>query len=101
MKLRAPRPHIMARVLAFFLTHFCDSVTLMKIERAIIEEVTSRIHTAQDGKPSPRQWIPSLIACWRKWRKIERATAHLHETVKSWVSNDHQHEKPAKNQSAP
>lgn len=68
-----------ARVLAFLLTHCCDSVTLAQIERAIIEEVVSRAHHAREGQPSPAQRLrmPGALTRWR----IKRAARKLHRTV--------------------
>lgn len=69
-----------ARVVAFVLVHFCSSVTLARIERAIIEEVLSRKKHAQLGQPSPAQWIPRFVTRWR----IRRATRQLLATLEKW-----------------
>lgn len=75
----------LARIFAFVLVHFCDSVTMAKVERAIIEEVLSRSHHARAGHPSPAQWL-QRFATWKpftRWR-TRLATRRLYRTLDRW-----------------
>jgi hypothetical protein len=65
-----------SRFVAFWLTHFCRSITLCKIERAILKEVLSRQKHAIDGNPSPAQWLAHLPRWFIRWR-IKRAENSL------------------------
>lgn len=70
------------RGLAWFLVHCCGTVTLAAVERAIIEEVTSRAHHASTtGRPSPAQ--TPIRSWWTRYR-TKRAVASLHRRLDLW-----------------
>lgn len=77
------RPNRTARVFAFVLVHFCSSVTLAKVERAIIEEVLDRAKHARENQPSRAQWIPRF---WTRFR-VRKATKKLYRTMDSFRFN--------------
>ncbi len=72
---------MLARVVAFCLVHFAGTVTLAKIERAIISQITARATAARTGQPSRAQkWMPAFVTRWR----IRRATRSLHRRLDAW-----------------
>lgn len=76
------KPNPAARLIAWVLVHWCGTGTLARIERAIIEEVLARAHSARDARHSPRQlaWVPY----WWTRLRIWRAKRRLYRTLQSW-----------------